>query len=86
MQLIQTPHFQRDYKKLSPIIQKRTDEKLKLLVQNLSHPSLRVKRVQKYKGVLEGSITKDYRFLFQVTTEGYILLRIGRHDVLEKKK
>jgi len=40
---------------------KRTDEKLKLLVQNISHPSLRVKKVQKYKGVFEGSVTKDYR-------------------------
>jgi mRNA-degrading endonuclease RelE of RelBE toxin-antitoxin system len=84
MQLIETPHFKRDYKKLPPQIQKRTDEKLKLLVQNISHPSLRIKKVQKYKGVFEGSITKDYRFLFQITTEGYILLRIGTHDILEK--
>jgi len=84
MQLIQTTHFKRDYKKLPSPIQKRTDEKLKLLVQNLFHPSLRVKRVQKYKGVFEGSITKDYRFFFQITTKGYILLRIGTHDILEK--
>jgi len=82
MQLIQTTHFERDYKRLPPTIQKRTDEKLKLLVQNLSHPSLRVRRVQKYKGVFEGSITKDYRFFFQIATEGYILLRIGKHDFL----
>ena len=84
MQLIQTSHFERDYKKLPPSIQKRADEKLKLLVQNLSHPSLRVRRVRKYKGVFEGSITKDYRFFFQITTEGYILLRVGKHDILEK--
>ena len=83
MQLIQTTHFKRDYKKLPPSIQKKTDEKLKLLVQNLSHPSLRVKRVQKYKGVFEGSITRDYRFFFQITTEGYVLLRVGKHDILE---
>jgi len=84
MQLIQTTHLERDYKKLPLSIQKRTDEKLKLLVQNVSHPSLRVKRVQKYKGVFEGSITRDYRFLFQITTKGYILLRAGKHDILEK--
>jgi len=84
MQIIQTTHFKRDYKKLPSSIQKRVDEKLKLLAQNLSHSSLRVKRVRKYKGVFEGSITKDYRFLFQITTEGYILLRIGKHDILEK--
>jgi len=84
MQLIQTTHLERDYQKLPASIQKRTDEKLKLLVQNVSHPSLRVKRVQKYKGVFEGSITRDYRFFFQITTEGYILLRAGKHDILEK--
>jgi len=84
MQLIQTTHFNRDYKKLPPTIQKRTDEKLRLFVQNLSHPSLRIKRVQKYKGVFEGSVTKNYRFFFQITTGGYILLRVGKHDILEK--
>jgi len=84
MQLIQTTHFKRDYKKLPRSIQKRTDEKLKFLVQNVSHPSLRVKRVQKYKGVFEGSVTKNYRFFFQITTEGYILLRVGKHDIFEK--
>jgi hypothetical protein len=26
----------------------------------------------------------DYRFLFQITSEGYILLRIGKHEILEK--
>jgi len=84
MQLIQTTYFERDYKRLPPTIQKRTDEKLKLLLQNLSHPSLRVRRVQKYKGVFEGSVTKNYRFFFQITTEGYILLRVDKHDILEK--
>jgi len=84
MQLIQTTHFKRDYKKLPASIQKRTDEKLKFLVQNMSHPSLRVKRVQKYKGVFEGRVSKDYRFFFQTTIEGYVLLRVDKHDILEK--
>ncbi len=84
MELIQTAHFKSDYKKLPASIQKRTDEKLEFLVQNVSHPSLRVKRVQKYKGVFEGRVTRDYRFFFQITTEGYILLRVDKHDILEK--
>ena len=70
MQLIQTTHFERDYKKLPASIQKRTDEKLRFLVQNVSHPSLRVKRVQKYKGVFEGRVTKDYRFFFNSRGSG----------------
>jgi len=85
MQLIETAHFKRDYKNLPSSIQKRANEKLKLLVQNISHPSLRVKKTRKYKSIFEGSITKDYRFLFQITTEGYILLMIGKHNILEKR-
>ena len=53
-------------------------------MRDIAHPSLRVKRVRKYQDVFEGSINMDYRFLFQITTDAYILLRIGRHDVLEK--
>jgi len=84
MKLVRTNHFKRDYKKLSPAVQELTDKKLRLLVQNLSHPSLRVKKVQRHADIFEGSITMDYRFLFQITSEGYILLRIGKHEILEK--
>jgi len=85
MQLIYTAHFKKDYKKLSDTIQKKTNEKIKLLIENLSHPSLRVKKVKKYQNVLEGRINKNYRFLFQITSKGYLFLRIGKHDILEEK-
>ncbi|MBA7552596.1 hypothetical protein ES705_45165 [subsurface metagenome] len=85
MQLIYTAHFKKDYKKLSTAIQNKTDEKIKLLVENLSHSSLRVKKVGRYQNVLEGSINKNCRFLFQITSKGYLFLRIGKHDILEGK-
>jgi mRNA-degrading endonuclease YafQ of YafQ-DinJ toxin-antitoxin module len=84
MKFVRTNHFKRDYKKLSPAVQELTDKKLRLLAQEVSHPSLRVKKVQGLRNVFEGSITMDYRFLFQITSEGYILLRIGKHEILEK--
>jgi len=84
MKLIRTNHFKRDYRKLPPRIQEQTDNKLRYLVGDIRHPSLRVKRVRRYRDVFEGSITKHYRFLFKITSEGYILLRVGRHDILEK--
>lgn len=84
MKLSFTNRFKRDYKKLPADIQELTDKQLRFLVQDLSHPSLRVKKVRKYKNIFEGSITMDYRFLFQITSEGYILLRAGKHDILEK--
>ena len=84
MKLIRTDRFLDDYRKLPGQVRKQTDRKLRCLVENVAHPSLRVKRVRKYRGVFEGSINRDYRFLFQITTGAYILLRIGRHDILEK--
>ena len=45
---------------------------------------LRVKKVQGHGDIFEGSITMNYRLLFQITSEGYVLLRIRKHDLLEK--
>jgi mRNA-degrading endonuclease RelE of RelBE toxin-antitoxin system len=84
MKLIRTERFIEDYRRLPTQAQEQTDRKLRYLAENMAHPSLRVKRVRKYEQVYEGSVNMDYRFLFLVTAEGYVLLRIGRHDVLEK--
>ena len=84
MKLIRTDRFLDDYRRLPPQVQRQTDRKLTYLVRDIAHPSLRVKRVRKYHDVFEGSINMDYRFLFQITADAYILLRIGRHDILEK--
>ena len=59
MKLIQANRFKRDYKKLPPHIRKQTDKKLQYLVNDITHPSLRIKRVRKYIDVFEGSITKQ---------------------------
>ena len=82
MRLIRTDRFKRDYRKLPVRIQRQADKKLRYLVENIAHPSLRVRRVHRCEHVFEGSITKDYRLLFQITTDEYILLRIGKHDIL----
>ena len=83
MKLIYTRSFKKDYQKLSNSIQTVTNRKLKLLIENISHPSLRVKKVKKFQGVLEGTINKNYRILFQLTSDGIVFLRIGKHDILE---
>ena len=84
MRILRTDRFLRDYRELPARVQRQADRKLRYLVQDVGHLSLRVKRVRKYRGVYEGSINMDYRFLCQITDEGYVLLRIGRHDVLQK--
>lgn len=84
MKLIRTQRFLDDYRALSAQVRKQTDRKLQYLAEDIGHPSRRVKRVRKYDAVYEGSINMDYRLLFLITSEGCVLLRIGRHDILEK--
>ena len=85
MRLRATERFVSDYRALPADIRERTDRKLRYLAADLRHPSVRVKRVPSRQGIYEGSINMDYRFLFSVEGDAIILLRIGRHDIIDKR-
>ncbi len=80
MKLIRTNQFKRDFGKLPQNVKEQAIRKLNLLVLNPRHPSLRAKKirgeVKGYRDVFEGSITRNYRFLFRVEKDSYI----GTHD------
>ena len=84
MRISRTQRFVEDSMKLPSRIRKVLPRKLAYLAQDLAHPSLRVKRVQRYDGVYEASINMDYRLLFSVQDDVCMLLRIGRHDVIDR--
>ena len=76
--------FKKEFKKLPQNIQKSFYEKLSLLLQNVLHPSLRVKRIQGTKNKREGSVTMKYRFTFELIEDTIIFRAIGTHDILNK--
>ena len=88
MKLIRNERFNKRFKELPARIRELTDKKIQLLLANPHHPSLRVKKIkgeiEGYKNVFEASISKNYRFLFQINTDSYILLTCGTHDKLFK--
>ncbi|PIU16582.1 hypothetical protein COT20_00145 [bacterium (Candidatus Gribaldobacteria) CG08_land_8_20_14_0_20_39_15] len=84
MKLVFTEKFKKDYKKLSPAIQRQTDKKLKFFAEKPFHTSFRIKKMQSKVGIYEASINMQYRFLFQIDGSTCILLRIGKHNILEK--
>lgn len=84
MELVLTEKFKKDYKKLSFLIQRQVDDKLKFFSEKPFHPSFRVKKMQGRAGIYEASINMQYRFLFQIDSSACTLLRIGKHDILEK--
>ncbi len=85
MIVVRSPRFDRAYKTLPPDVRKQFKQKFEMLVSsNLTHPSLRIKRIKGTDGIWEASIDMAHRFTFE-KIEGGIRLRvrvIGPHAVL----
>jgi mRNA-degrading endonuclease RelE of RelBE toxin-antitoxin system len=74
--------FKKQYQALPKEIQNAFDKKLKLFLNNRSHPSLRVKRIQGTKNRWEGSVSMNYRFTFEFSENTVFFRTIGTHDIL----
>lgn len=80
---ILTKPFLHDYQELPSHIQAEVDKALALLLENLRHPSLQVKKMQpKQRGIYELRVTQGYRLTFHVDGEQIMLRRVGTHDIL----
>lgn len=80
MKLYPTKDFIERYEGLPQRIQKQADKQLGLLLQNLHHPSLRIKKMKGVKNIWEARVTKGYRFSFGIKGDTYILRKIGKHE------
>jgi mRNA-degrading endonuclease RelE of RelBE toxin-antitoxin system len=85
MRILRTEAFKEDYKKLPKPVQKKFIEKIKLFMNDIHYPSLRVKKMKGHKNRREASIDMFYRFTFEIHTDYYLLRRIGPHDHVLKK-
>ena len=77
--------FKKGYQGLPKEIQETFYQKLPLFLKDMSHPSLRVKRIQGTKDRWEGSITMKYRFTFEFSGGDLVFRAIGTHDILMKE-
>lgn len=85
MKLIRTDLFKEDFQHLPTQLQRRTEKALRLLVNNLRHPSLRAKKMEGKEDIWEARITRGYRFTFQIRDDEYILRRVGPHEEALRK-
>ena len=76
--------FKKEYKNLPIKIQKAFDKKLTLFLKDMSHTSLRVKRIQGTNDRWEGSITMKYRFTFEFLQDVVFFRTVGTHDTLKR--
>lgn len=77
--------FDRPFRRLPKELRLKAYEKLALLFEDSSHPSLRVKRMKGTAAIWELSVTMNCRITFGVEDERVLLRRIGTHDVLRRE-
>ena len=86
MKLVPSPRFRKSFRRLDPQTQERVRQKLKLLLQNKAHPSLRYKTVRALRKedppVKEISITMSIRVTLQEFDDHIYLRNIGGHEIL----
>jgi addiction module RelE/StbE family toxin len=84
-QFTYTKRFEKHYKKLTAQEKKQLQNKLTLLSENPSHPSLRTKRIQGTDSLYESSVNMDIRVIWYYEDDVMIILvDIGHHDILKQ--
>lgn len=76
--------FEKEFKRLPDNLQNLSKKKLELFLNNMSHPSLRVKKVQGYHEdppIMEMSVTMAVRITFQKFLDFLYLRHIGTHEI-----
>ncbi len=74
-----TERFRRSYASAPATIQRAFDRRVRLLLTNLRHPSLRAKKYDEARDIWQARVTRDWRFYFRVEGETYALLDIIVH-------
>ncbi len=85
-QIARPKHFDKQFRKKPPDQQAALAKALKLLGDNPSHPSLRVKRVKSAPGVFEASANMRDRLTFEWVGGQIVLRNNCHHDEVLKRR
>jgi mRNA-degrading endonuclease RelE of RelBE toxin-antitoxin system len=69
----------KSYQAAPPAVQKAFDKQVKLLLENLQHPSLHAKKYDEAKDVWQARVNRDWRFYFMIAGDAYVIRDIIRH-------
>lgn len=78
--------FKGDFGKLSSAEQDRVERILTILDATREHPSLHLKRLKRQVGYWEVRVSRDLRVILTIRSDLYVLVAMGRHDILETFK
>lgn len=84
MRIAKGRQFEKQYKKLSPKIQKHFAVRLRLFLEDKNHPLLHVHSLAgKYEGLHSFNVSGDIRVIFDKSFDNVIVLEaIGSHSEL----
>lgn len=80
MQICRTERFKSAFQGLSKADRKRVEKVLRLMVENLRHPSLRVKKMEGTADIFEARASRSIRVTFQIQENAILLRNVGAHD------
>ncbi len=84
MKIARTARFKRAYQKLNQRQRRAVEKTLSFLVNNIRHPSLRVKKIEGTMGIWEARASKSIRLSFEFRDNTLILRNVGDHDEVLK--
>ena len=64
---------------ITPQLRKAVYKQVKLLEQNLRHPSLRAKKYDESRNIWQARVNKDWRFYFLIQDDVYYIIDIIPH-------
>ncbi len=80
MRVARTDRFKKSYQGLSDNNKRRAEKALRLLLDNMSHPGLRAKRIRGIERIWEARVSKSIRMTFEIEGDVIVLRNIGGHD------
>ena len=79
MRLLFSPRFVRNYGKAPSAVRRAFDKQSGLMLQDLHHPSLRVKKYNEAEGLWQARVNRSWRFYFRIDGDAYVLTDIIPH-------
>ncbi len=80
MRLALTERFKRAYQALTPENGILVDKALRLMAENIRHPSLRTKKIKGTGNIWEARASRSIRLTFEIHEDLLVLRNVGAHD------
>jgi len=79
MKVLFTERALRSYANAPEVIQSSIDKQIRLLSENLRHPSLRAKKYDESKNIWQARVTQNWRFYFTIKGDTYQIIDVMPH-------